>query len=382
MTGARGPDPTGEGSSTLIKGPVRLIGTGLIGGSLGLALRRQGIDVHIEDISPGTAALAVDMGVGRIIEAGEGHPQLVLVAAPPDVAGRIVARALDEYPSAVIADVASVKGHVLAEVTTLAAPKNLSRYVGAHPMAGREVTGVMAARADLFGGRPFVITPHAGSDPAAVRTLTSLAVDLGAFPVEMDAALHDEAVAYVSHVPQLVASLLATRLLDAPDRALDLAGQGLRDTTRIAASDPRLWVEILTGNTQALKPVLSGLRDDLNTVLDALEGRGQLRRSIAETIANGNRGVARIPGKHGGRADAFAELTVIVPDRAGKLAGLLADIGDAGINLEDLRLEHSVGQDVGLAHVSVQPSDRTSLERTLTAGGWKIASTEDGDGAR
>jgi prephenate dehydrogenase len=247
-------------------------------------------------------------------------------------------------------------------------------------MAGREVSGVIAARADLFQGRPFVVVPHAESLPDAVSVLKGLATEIGSVPIVLDAAAHDTAVAHVSHVPQVMASLLATTLLDPSEQALGLAGQGLRDTTRIADSDPRLWVEILGANAAAVGEVLTEVSDRLEAVRAALTtlqgdpdpGTGS-RRALAELVADGNRGVRRIPGKHGGATDAFATIVVLVPDRPGELARLLTEIGQIGVNLEDLRLEHELGREVGLAYIAIDSSREDLLTRELTSRGWRVA---------
>lgn len=367
-------------NETLVSSPVRIIGTGLIGGSLGIALSRAGADVQLEDVSPGTTALAVELGVGARPGPEDPDPALVIVAAPPDVAAHEVVRSLRAWPDALVTDVASVKETVLQGVREQAADHELSRYLGTHPMAGREVSGVIAARGDLFQGRPLVVVPHPTTRPGAVSVLKALATEIGSVPVVMDAGAHDTAVAHVSHVPQVLSSLLATTLLDPSETALGLAGQGLRDTTRIADSDPRLWVEILGANAAAVAGVLDGVRsriDDVLAALDSLQGDPDptvgSRRALADLIADGNRGVRRIPGKHGGASDAFATVIVLVPDRPGELARLLTEIGQIGVNLEDLRLEHTLGQKVGLAHVAVDAGHEELLTRSLTQRGWTVA---------
>lgn len=366
--------------TTLVPSPVRIIGTGLIGGSLGMALSRAGVSVQVEDVSPGTTALAVELGVGTRATEADPDPALVLVAAPPDVTAEVTARALRTWPEALVADVASVKATVLEALRALVGTEQLTRYIGTHPMAGREVSGVIAARGDLFRGRPFVIVPHETTRPEATTAMKGLATELGSVPVVMDAAAHDLAVAHVSHVPQVLSSLLATTLLSPTENALALAGQGLRDTTRIADSDPRLWVEILGANAQAVAQVLGSARDRLDGVIGALESLAGdpdpaigSRRALADLVADGNRGVRRIPGKHGGAGDDFGTLTVLVPDRPGELARLLTEIGDIGVNLEDLRLEHTLGQRVGLAHLAVAAAREDLLTRELAERGWTVA---------
>lgn len=360
-------------------GPVRIVGTGLLGASIGLSLMTRGVDVVLHDSSRTALALARDVGAGRLPSDGDLPMRLVVVAAPPDVTAEVVIAELAAHPEAVVTDVASVKGAVLDEL--VAAGADLSRYVGSHPMAGRERSGPTAARADLFAGRPWVIAGSAHSSEDAVLAVRQLAVDLGATPITMEAREHDAAVAVVSHVPQVIASLVAARLADAPAAALDLSGQGLRDVTRIASSDAPLWTSILAANATAVRSVLLDLRSDLDVVIDALadaaapHGTGAVGAlgALARTVTAGNLGVARIPGKHGGAPRHYEVVTVLVPDAPGELARLFADVGDAGVNIEDLQLEHSPRQPVGLAMISVLMGRSEALERELVARGWRVA---------
>lgn len=374
-------------------GPVHVVGTGLLGASAALALRARGVDVTLADPSPTAAALARDLGAGRLRAGDEPPPALVVVAAPPDVTASVVAEQLSTWPEAVVTDVASVKLTVLTELRRLLgsggggreALEALERYVGSHPMAGRERSGAVAARGTLFAGRPWVLCPTPSTSPKALATVRGLADDLGAAPVVMEAGAHDEAVALVSHVPQVAASLVAARLRQAPEPAVDLAGQGLRDVTRIAGSDPALWVQILGANAGPVAAVLRDLRDDLDGVLAALEQLDRVEdahdaaakspgalAAVAQLIADGGAGRARVPGKHGSAPTSYAVVTVLVPDAPGELARLLHDVGAAGVNLEDLRLEHSPEQPVGLAEVSVLPAARTALEAALRDLGWAL----------
>ena len=361
-------------------GPVLVVGVGLIGASVGLRLTAEGIDVRLQDPSRTAVALARDVGAGRPARPDDDEPALVVVAAPPDVTAGVVRAQLEAHPGAVVTDVASVKGHVLAELRASGVP--LDRYVGSHPMAGRERSGPSAAVPDLFLGRPWVIAEAEESAPQTVLAVRALAVDLGAVPVTMDADAHDAAVAAVSHVPQVVSSLVAARLVGVDDAALGLAGQGLRDVTRIAASDPELWTSILAANSAAVRPLLEALRGDLDEVIDALASADEadgpetiaagVLVTLARAIAAGNEGVARIPGKHGGAQRPYEEVTVLVPDSPGELARLLTEIGEAGVNLEDLRLEHAAGRQVGMAAISVLPVSAARLEAELVERGWRL----------
>lgn len=358
-------------------GPIKIIGTGLLGTSIGLAMSTHGLTVTLSDISPTTLALACSVGAGKAASISDDDPHLVVVAAPPDVAGPLVVQALADHPGAVVTDIASVKGIIAREVEEAGADS--SRYVGSHPMAGREKSGPTAAMADLFVGRPWVLCPTADTDPHAVVAVRELAVDLGATPLVMGAEEHDASVALISHVPQVVASVLAAQLAGAPEQALGLAGQGLRDVTRIAAGDPGLWTQILAGNAGAVADILRSLATDLDAVINALEQLAQNwddaagLQAVARAITAGNTGHAAIPGKHGTRPRAYDSVVVLVPDKPGELGRLFAEVGGLDVNIEDLELEHSPRQPVGLAKISVLRGVGASLADSLRAQGWTIA---------
>ena len=381
---------------------VLLVGTGLVGTSIGLGLRPLGVDVVVQDTSPTAQALAADLGAGR--QAGpeeELAPDLVVVAAPPDVTAAVVVDALQRYPGALVTDVASTKSGIVADVVALAGDR-ADRYVGGHPLAGRERSGPMAGRGDLFVGRPWVLTPTERTAERTTRAVAGLVTELGALLVELDPQAHDDAVAVVSHVPQVLASLVAGRLVGADERAVSLAGQGLRDVTRIAASDPVLWAQILSSNARPLAQQLRAVREDLDAAIAALdelgsqpttgsaaaptaagpagagpEGtgtRGQRgpRAVLAGLIAEGNSGRELVPGKHGSAPTVYATVPVLMPDRPGELARLVGVIGEVGVNVEDLRMEHSPGRATGVAEVSVLPASRDRLVSSLRERGWAV----------
>ena len=310
-------------------------------------------------------------------------PSIVVVATPPDVADRVIVESLLRFPDAIVTDVASVKDAVVADVLRgLEREDRLeaaSRYVGSHPMAGRERSGAGAADADLFYGRPWVIVAHESTWPRAVLVARALATDVGAVPLEMNAGTHDHAVALVSHVPQLVSSMLAARLVDAPAQALGLAGQGLRDTARIAASDPRLWTAILAGNAGPVADILRELRGDLDDLLTHLEAaadlgllRGGSVGAINRVMTAGNQGVSRIPGKHGGAPSRYREIEVLIPDEPGALGRLFSELGEAAVNIEDLVLEHSAGAQAGVARVMIDPAVADRAVADLQQRGWRL----------
>ncbi len=353
---------------------VHIVGSGLIGTSLGLALTRAGYAVSVADISPTSAALARDLGAGSLHRPSE--PDLVVVATPPDVTADCIAAALQDFPEACVTDVASVKGAILRDLAVRGA--DLERYCGSHPMAGRERSGAVSGKADLFDGRAWVVTPTAETSPRAVELVTEVARATGAAVRRLDPRAHDDVVAAVSHVPQVAASLVAARLAGLPEDAVALAGQGLRDVTRIAASEPGLWTQILAGNAPAVRSVLEGVRHDLDDViaaLGALEASTDApgaRKVLAQTIATGNAGHARIPGKHGAAPTAYATVRVLIPDQPGQLGRLFAEIGDIGTNIEEFRLDHSLGAAFGLAEIDVLPAAAAALGEQLAARGWRL----------
>ncbi|NJI58889.1 MULTISPECIES: prephenate dehydrogenase [Microbacterium] len=354
-----------------LSGTVRVVGAGLLGSSVGHALRSKGIDVVLTDASPAQLRLAVDYGAGRLA-ADDDEPALIVVAVPPDVTADVIQAELERFPEAVVTDVASVK---LEPFRTLQSRGvDLTRYIGSHPLAGRERGGAISARADLFVGRPWVVCRDEDTKAADLALVEALALDVGAMPLEMTPEEHDRSVALTSHVPQVVASLLAGRLADAEEGALRLAGQGVRDTTRIAASAPELWVQILGANAGPVVEILDALAGDLADVAAALREPGApgARRIVAETIRQGNDGVDRLPGKHG-QNQRFESLVVMIDDTAGQLGRLFGELGELGVNVEDLRLEHSPGAQFGLAEISVDPAALHGAITGLQERGWRIA---------
>jgi len=357
---------------------VRIVGTGLIGASLGIALSRRGFAVSLDDPSPTAAALARDLGAGVLAADNPSTPDVVVVAAPPDVVADVVRAELARWPDAVVTDTASVKGAVLAALQ--AGGADLSRYVGSHPMAGREKSGAMAAQVGLFEGRSWVVAPGPHASVASVDAIRVIAESAGSVVLVMTPQEHDAAVAAVSHVPQIAASLVASRLRDLPSGAVALSGQGIRDVTRIAASDPGMWTQILAGNAPAVRGVLESLAQDLDGVLSALRqlesdpdgGSIGARAVLARAVADGNAGHALIPGKHGAAPTTYATVIVVIPDEPGGLGRLLRDVGEAGVNMEDLHLEHEIGQPFGLAELAVLPGSVQPLVTALTARGWPV----------
>lgn len=359
-----------------------IVGTGLIGASLGLAVADPA-GVLLADSDPDSLAVALARGAGRVWDGVE-RVEHVVLAVPPGAVTAALLRLQAGSVGATYSHVASAQSAVQAEVE--ASPADASSLCGSHPMAGRERSGPEAATSGLFTGRPWALCPSASTSPEALAATRQLALDCGAEPVELSAAEHDAAVALVSHLPQVAASAVAAQLLSGRTGPVRLAGPGLQDTTRIAASDPALWLTVLTQNAAAVAPLVRGLADELATAADALEGlaaqgaarpgvdrgHGADAAAVADLLERGRRGRALVPVKRGERDAAFAPVAVAVTDRPGQLAGVLASAAQAGVNVEDVRVEHLAGRPRGVIELLVAASAVQDARRVLAAAGWDV----------
>ncbi|HQR27002.1 MAG TPA: prephenate dehydrogenase [Nocardioides sp.] len=349
-----------------LTGPVLVVGTGLLGTSIGLACRRAGLEVLLSDVSPEHVRTASGLGAGRPVAPGD-RPQLVVVAVPPDLLGPVVVEAL-RGTDAVVTDVGSIKSLPLHEVAAAVTPEQLARYVGSHPMAGSERSGPLAATAALFDARPWAVAPAATAAPEAAALVQALARTCGAVPVVLTPEEHDRAVARTSHLPHLMSVLMAGRLVDAPAEHLALSGQGVRDVTRVAGSDPALWQQIVTGNAEAVLDLLAEVREQLEELMTAVAA-GE-RTALGGLLARGVAGTRAIPGKHGGPTQDTLSVFVSVPDTPGELARLFADAGASGVNIEDVHIDHDPGRPTGLVELVVAESRAETLLACLESRGW------------
>jgi prephenate dehydrogenase len=380
---------------------VLVCGTGLIGTSVALALRASGAEVWLADADEASAKLAADLGAGTVVpdlRDAKGIADVAVLAMPPAAVAAALALGQEHGVADVYTDVASVKGLTVRQARELGC--DLSSYVPGHPLAGRERHGPAAARADLFLGRTWALCPLPETSPAAVEAVTALVLACGADPVITDPETHDQWVALVSHVPHLVAAAMAARLAPSvvPADALRLAGQGLRDVTRIAAGDSALWTQILSANAGPVAEVLGAVAVDLSAAARALGASARPARGddrfpatavpapvpsagvsaetpaadVTDLLERGQAGVARIPGKHGGQPRNFTVVQVVIPDQPGELARLFNAAGAAGVNIEDVRIEHSPGLPVGVAELSVRPDQAAALLDAMEAGGWPV----------
>jgi prephenate dehydrogenase len=341
---------------------ARIVGSGLIGTSIGLGLVQRGVQVHMVDSDLKAQSLANDLVGGVSIS----NPDLVVLAMPTSQLAAVIMEENQLNPQSTFIDVGSVKNEVVLYVETISGLSK--RFLPTHPMAGREIGGASSARADLFQGRSWILTPSADLESASRQLVLELIEHLGATPIELSALDHDRAVARISHLPQIASSLIAKQLIGIPPEWMELAGQGLRDTTRIAGSDESLWKEIIYSNRSELQQLLINLQNDLQSMIDSLEDPQQ----IAQLIAQGRAGKALIPGKHGGKAREYFYLPIVIDDKPGQLGAIFNECATMDVNVEDLNIEHSPGQLSALITLALSESDAEKLSTHLTLIGWNV----------
>ena len=357
---------------------VAILGTGLIGGSIGLGLLAADSGAEVVGFDPDAVAAEAALRAGAVTSVAQEPAQaargarLVVLAGPVDAtAGLVEALAGEVGDGTVVTDVGSAKAGVVAAGEKAFGPS----FVGGHPMAGSERHGVDAASADLFREAWWILTPTRSTSPEAYATVADLAARLGAKPVAVSPSRHDSLVARLSHVPQLTASALVDLAAGAGDREalLGLAAGGFRDVTRIAASNPDLWVTILRSNK--------------TSILDALQTLNRKLTSVAGSIERDEWDEVRewLAGARNNRLELFARpdlsgepagLSLPVTDRPGVLAEVTTAAGRLGANIEDLRIVHSTEGGRGRLEIVVTgegPADR--LAEALANMGYRVERT-------
>ena len=349
---------------------VKIVGSGLIGTSIGLALKQKGVALLMSDSNSSAASLAQSL-VDPDQSFKETHVfDLVIIAVPPSSFSSAISTEFELNPSSTFVDILSIKTKPQVEVQAF--PGLAARFVGSHPMAGREISGAQSARGDLFIGRSWIICPSAETRDGSESLVRELIELCGGVVVEMDAVEHDQAMALVSHAPQVLASLMASTLRSHNPEWLDLIGQGFKDMTRIADSDSKLWQEILSENATNISKILS----DFRLQLQVMENGIQDPKFAEEIIEAGNAGRALIPGKHGGIPRKYIYLHIVIDDRAGQLAAIFKDCSLAEVNIEDVSIEHTPGQNTGLVTLSILDAKKAEyLQEFLITKGWKVHST-------
>lgn len=359
---------------------VAVIGTGMIGGSVALGVRAAGIPVVGYDAEPATVARAHARGV---IDVAEADPRravagadVVVIATPVDRVGRVVAEIAPALaPRAAVTDVGSVKQGVVRHGVAAVGP----RFVGGHPMAGSERAGLDAADPEMFQGAWWILTPTEATDSGAYMLVTSLVELLGATPLALEPGLHDDLVGRLSHVPQIVASALVATAVAAADRGalLPLAGAGFRDVTRIAGSDPDLWLAILEENRGAIAADLDLLQRRLVDIARMLEdGRWPELRAFLADARRARLELFARPDLTG----APVTVSLPVPDRPGVLAEVTTIAGQQAINIEDLEIAHSTEGGRGTLRLVVAGAQRgRALADLLRARGHHAVVVDLGD---
>ncbi len=343
-----------------------LVGTGLIGASIGKALRGQGWHVTGRDADPARATAAVDAGAIDVI----GHDpdaEITFVAVP--VGGVVDAARAALADGGVVTDVGSVKSPVVESLPH-------SRFVGGHPMAGSEAQGVAGSRAELFQGASWVLTPTEATDPEAQALVHSVVRSMGADVVTLAPEDHDRLVATVSHVPHLTAVTLmglAAQRAEEEAALLRLAAGGFRDMTRIAAGDTGIWLDICDDNRSAILDVLDDLIDRLGDMREvvALGDDAALRdRLLAAQVARRNLPTGAPP------AEDLAEVRVAIPDRPGELAAVTTLATELAVNVYDIEVVHAAGVRRGLLSLVVA-SDRAGDLADALRGRGRLASVHE-----
>jgi prephenate dehydrogenase len=318
---------------------LAIVGTGLIGASVGLAARANGVeDVRGWDVDPDSLAVASKRGAvepAASLQDAVADADLALVAAPVAALPSEVAAVLAATSErTTVSDVGSTKGAVTSAVSD-------GRFIGGHPVCGSHAHGAAHANGELFRGATWFLTPGAGTEPDRYRTLHGFVSSLGAVPVAVDPEAHDRLVALTSHLPHAVANLLLNQAGESRidgHEPLAAAGGSLRDMTRVAGANPRIWIDIFLDNAEALAAALAEHRRRVEQVEKALADgdAGFLARWIAEASGNRKRMLAEAYEQPG----ALQRLRVHVPDRPGVLAGLTQALGAERINIEDFELQH------------------------------------------
>jgi len=332
---------------------VALLGVGLIGGSVGMAARHR-LGAHVVGCNRSPAALAIALERGAIDEAVDdvadiGTADIAIAGVAVDALQDAVRELCDALPAAVVTDVGSTKGALVGAV-------DRENFIGGHPLAGAEATGVAHAREDLFEGATWYLTPRDETPGVLYERLAHFVAGLGAVPTAIAPDDHDRLMAAVSHLPHVVANLLVAQATEAlGGETLPATGPSFRDATRVAGSNPALWAQIYAANSSALGTQIDDLVRRLGEVRTLLQASGgdlaawqdaaaQQRRALLEVGLAGGGGVMR-------------EIRAAVPNKPGVVAQIALALGRAGINISDMSLAPEVDNRTGVIALWVRPDD-------------------------
>lgn len=345
---------------------VAVVGTGLIGTSVAMAAVRAGDAVHGFDLDPDVLSRSAErsgLAPAATLQGCVTGATLVLVCTPIPSVPEVVGEVLGLAPEAVVSDVASVKSHVKLEVEATVESSHLRRYVGGHPMGGSERSGPDHASASVLDGAVWVLDEAA--DAGALERLEGWIERIGARPVRLPAERHDRLVAMVSHLPQVASTALmglaAAEEAGEPEILL-LAAGGFRDLTRLAASNPHLWSDILLANRDAIVRALDLYAARLTALRDLVAAEDA--RAVEEAFAESKRARLSLAAKPQVKAG-VAVLQVPVPDRPGAIAEVTSAMSQAGVNIEDLQIVHSPEGGRGTVHLTVAADAAGDADRAL-----------------
>ncbi|MFF7074068.1 prephenate dehydrogenase [Streptomyces pseudovenezuelae] len=352
---------------------VAVVGTGAIGTSVALALTKRGLTVHLEDVNATAVRTAEAMGAGSVGTPAE-RVDLAVIAVPPAHTGSVLEQLQRRGLAHAYTDVASVKTLPYDDLRLAGAEP--ASFIGGHPLAGTDRSGPLAARADVFEDRPWILTPSARTDQSVLNRALELVSLCSGVPVIMDPLVHDRTLALTSHAPQLISTLMAATLVDAAEADIRVAGQGLRNVAGSGGGDPDLWRDIFTANADALADVLDAYAADLGRAVGALRALGHADDEVRERaegeletlLRHGHRGRARVAGPASSPAE--VRLSVALSDRPGTLARLFGAVEELGGRIEDVRLENAQGLPYGSVSLCVPQTSVADLSRLLRAGGW------------
>jgi prephenate dehydrogenase len=343
---------------------VKIIGSGLIGTSIALALKSKELSIQMVDLDAQSERLANDLVGGEVIS----DPDLVIVSASIGANLDLILQSLKTHPGSIVVDVASVKSNLVDEVTKLS--DNPENFISSHPMAGREVSGAQSARSDLFVGRAWIGISSDNTSELAKEFLTELVSICGSALYWLPAKEHDQTVAAISHLPQVLSTALAYTLDKKEVKSINLSGQGLRDLLRLSGSNPKLWSELLLANKEALNSVLSAMNQSISAIQQSLANNDD--KTLEDIFTIGNKVYQSIPGKHGGQNRNYAFLPIVIQDQPGQLAKIFAECAKIKVNIEDLSIEHSPGQQTGLITLALNENDAEKLSNHLQSVGWNV----------
>lgn len=343
---------------------IKIIGCGLIGTSIALRLKELGEKVWMEDKNPANLALAKDL-IGN----NESEPEifdLIIIATPISAIIDVLSNLKKYNANSTVIDIGGLKSKLILKVEEF---KDIAPiFISAHPMAGREFVGPSNARSDLFEGRAWLLTRTNASTSKSLEIAKKLGRDLGATAYELNPKDHDATIAAISHLPQVLSSLMGHLLNNESIDSLNFAGQGLRDVSRLADSDKEMWSHLLLENNEEILPriksaidLLQKLHDDLST--NKVEGVNQF-------LEKGKAGRERIPGKHGAKPRAYSYLPIVIDDKPGQLARIFDECAQCGVNIEDLSIEHSPNQETGLITLALSQVDAHKLKVHMQSKGW------------